>query len=957
MSWDERLSDPALNLYYFLMIEGIPQIPTSMTLPAAWFTGGYTQLAGMLDVSGGISIPAQALNRKAGASTPAQMVFRIGPDDLAGTLRKLFATRKSTALGAKGAILAATLDWTEGEGGAGTITVNSNSGWVNGDDCYIGRETIGITGTTDADKLNISSTRAKYGSVTQKYLVDDDSFKGSRLIANHPMQWEGRHVRLYAGLCSPTGQVLDNVWSMPSGDSQWEIWRGVIKSLKPADSWKSWDIQCSSIDCVIDTEVGSYQPVGKIGWTQGNWASAGTEVFFPTAGWVLEGENTITVVLKPPGSDEYSDEITATITAGFYSDVFDTAAQALITEIKAFYSGVYPAGADPDFTSWTEGDKYKEGNNGDLSPFWQDRRAVLQLASGQDWAGYLKSSETSMMRMLGFPAGRYDLIKLKTSSATATLLAIEANLIPALYIGPGATQILVREEAGQYGMPFSDIGGFAVISNDDKNEIIQYTGVTVSWAHEPRVISLTGCTRGLCGTKAQEWSVPVSDLVPHSSVKAAGDPPKIQGCLAFSDTDLLTIFLELCMSTGDNANRHATYDVAAVPEFVGAGLPSLHFDIDKFEAVTAELGDVLSKRNIAFFEPFNLKGWIGPELAALGYTILSRRTPNGYQITLDKVRDPLVMGGQTITHSDIQPTDWPEIRSELGDIINRLDCDLVWMVGKGKFSDSKIIINEIDSQIDNGVVQTLEVQMKGAASDTATGQHIAELIGPSILSHFARRYEIITLSVRRRAWAFQPGDQINVTLAGIPNWDGTSGWTAEPTVLLAMEPTYAGGGREAATKLTLLHLPDRKLSYYCPTGEIASILGAVITLKANEYSDSGIPNPITGHEAAGDIQWFCSGMKVLIREPGEEDTNEESATILSVDLAARTITLTGAPAGGWIGAGDVVTFDGWDAVATVLNLNLPDGTTREVSQKSWVFIGDNDASLGAANDDAYQYSG
>ena len=77
MAWADRLSDPSITTYYYLRIEGIPQIFTSMDLPAGWFAGGYIR-SPYLDVSDGIKVPTQRLDRKAGRAQPTGMRFRIG---------------------------------------------------------------------------------------------------------------------------------------------------------------------------------------------------------------------------------------------------------------------------------------------------------------------------------------------------------------------------------------------------------------------------------------------------------------------------------------------------------------------------------------------------------------------------------------------------------------------------------------------------------------------------------------------------------------------------------------------------------------------------------------------------------------------------------------------------------------------------------------------------------------
>ena len=109
MAFVDRLSDPQINKWFALFIEGIPRVLTSMEMPTAFYSGGRSEIVA-LDVSGGISPPAQTLNRKAGVATPTSMSFRIGPDDKDGTLRKLFAVNLASRAQTH---TISTLDWTD----------------------------------------------------------------------------------------------------------------------------------------------------------------------------------------------------------------------------------------------------------------------------------------------------------------------------------------------------------------------------------------------------------------------------------------------------------------------------------------------------------------------------------------------------------------------------------------------------------------------------------------------------------------------------------------------------------------------------------------------------------------------------------------------------------------------------------------------------------------------------
>jgi len=921
MAFVDRLTDPQVSKWFALFVEGVPQVFTSQVMPSVFYTGGRSEIVA-LDVSGGISPPAQMLNRKAGAASPTQMTFRIGPDDKSGTLRSLFATRLATAARTR---ITQTLDWTTGAAGVGKLYVADNSDFPASGDACAGRETVGYESTgTDGtgDYLQMNASRAKYGSSQWKFTVDERYNFGTRYVSTNPERWEGRKVTLHMGICNANGQPLDTAFD---GNDQRAIWSGTITGLTPNQDWASWSMACISIDQSANTEIGGFQGRGKLVWTTGDsdvpwdeWANG--KVYLAEAA-------PVELELYDTAAASWTD-LSTTVAAGQHNNLLADVMDA----IQASLDATYPASTnvvyfaveytyDSDFNEWA----------------W-----AIVAETDYANAGEVRSSisPTSAFRWLGFKPGTVVWGGGSGAYIFGTLLA-DTNPPPLLLIPKTATAIIVREDVSETGETFPN-DGYAILKNGDHSEIISYTGVTEISADTPRILQLTGVVRGQVGTTAKEIRVDANKVVDGDIEYASAEEiGTIKSCIAFDGESVLDIFLKLAMSTGSTGLRNATYDVASIGEYVAAGMDEDRIDIDRFEYISATLGASAVNRTVAFAEPFNLREWFASECAVLGLTLLSRTTPNGYQITVDPVQFPAIIGGRPIGDDDISLVDWPDIETSVTQIANRLEFRGMWLNAEEKWHPHTVLINDQNSQIDNGIASTVKMEVKGLIGGVDDVTVYALEVGTRLLAHYANKYSIVRLTVKKSGWAFRVGEEIRVTLDGVPNEDGTAGWSNEPMLLLAVDNVYAGSGNSSPVRLTLLKAEKLRLSYYVPTAEVATTPAAdTITVESNVYTDGSQPNPITGDDPAKDIDQFEAGMTVYFRTPGDEATNEGTGVIQSVTRSTNTIVFT-APYPAFVGAGDVVCYPGY--------------ASADATQKSYVYLADNGATLGASADDPFVY--
>lgn len=939
MTWQSRITnDPAVQTAYYLHIAGIRETPTTIPFPGGFFPAVSIEMPGLLDPTNLKDIPAQALNRKSGAASPTTLSFRLGPDTLAGQLRKLFATRLATM---NEALLTVTANWT-----AAQIFVDSVAGFPGAGYLHVGRELIKYTGLGAASFTGC--TRGQGGSVAWKFPVDDSLAKGTRRVTDHPTVWEGRVVWLTEVVCNSAGVPLD---SLSTGTNQREIWRGTIQGVRPADNWAWWEIECRSIDASLDTEILGGLPTGKladnVSEADANAGAAynnGMMAALVTHAYVVAGLNEIPLAVRFPSS-QWS-YLTPVLVPGMYADVM----QAVVTAVQTALSA---AGAPWNAYTWK---CYQFASmidlDGNPSLTWKHTLQihVYGAAVNSEWTFSLDVTDACVLRLCGFAPGPDTSTAWADVNGRALGQFSAAELPPLYYLSAAQTNIWITEEVdGGGSSPIWPATGYAMLTVGDLTECIQYAGITELTTTAPRKLLLTGCTRGRLGTQPLAVSIPGQlGLLGGGAVQmqTQDEPPTIRYGLGFAGVGILTLALRLMLSSGSAGLRHATYDMG-YGDYLCAALDAAGIDVARFEEIETSLPALFKTRTLFFSKPFNLRTWLGTEFAALGLQLGSRLTPAGFQLTLDRVQDASVVALRTLDGTNLALDEWPHLEGGLGLILNRVEMQLAWNVGKEKFEDQKILFNALDSQIDLGVVQAETLKLSGLTSpggaviDQATSAAVAAILSASILSHFANRYEIVTLRAGKACWAWRPGEGVAVTLPGPPNWDGTRGWVAEPMGLLAVERALAGTGRSALAKLTLLHQGDRRLSYYVPSGYVTAYAGGppvTITVQANYYTTATQTNPATG-QPANDVDWFAVNDVIRVQLPGDEETGVE-----------RTITAK---------VGQILTLDAALPVGLQVNPTVcyPSWATANARQRGWVYVADAATLLLGGTTPPFQYAG
>ena len=309
-------------------------------------------------------------------------------------------------------------------------------------------------------------------------------------------------------------------------------------------------------------------------------------------------------------------------------------------------------------------------------------------------------------------------------------------------------------------------------------------------------------------------------------------------------------------------------------------------------------------------------------------------------MTLERLNSPLLVGRYTLLPSDIQASPWPSERRHRRDIVNEAEMRLLWDPAREKWEQVKVIIQDVDSQKDFRVRQKLAVEMKGLPNSYGTATEVSQLYGPSLLALFNRLYSRLRIGAHRRAWLFHPGDHVWVTLNRIVQGVEQPLYAQAPAIVVQAGSTLQGTGSGSLATLDLLLAPDRRLSYWCPSGEIQAYVAGPppqITLFPNSFSAATQVVPWTGAPAR-DADFFADAMKVYVQNPGEEASR---VTRTLSNRSGDTYDLDSAlPVG--MGANSVITFPGWaDATGW---------------QALFVYIADNGGTLGAGGDLGFQYA-
>jgi len=931
-----QASAPDVRMWFAVTIEGIPYIlttPGTTSLPTvAADRVGYSgaTVKDLLKVGHGLDAVREEASRRRGVADTQEITISLGPDS-DDFLLELFAYQPSDLVET---VITQTVDWSDT-----TINVLDTDGFSDGDLVHLGKEAITI-GTVDAGNSRFTGcTRAERGSHKGLYVQDADLYKGSVNLRSRPSAWEGRVAALWMGIASAEGTAVDLLDPVC-------VFRGPIASMPVAEDWVTWSFSVRDLTALLDTELGGYKIEGRLLGAQdfcqlGPVAGSGFRCMF-----VQEGVNdkfAVSMIANftdgtstPQAWDE---EYVVTLDDGFHADIIDS----ILTGLESALSGtdfdgevVVQAGAD--FNSddgWTESAK-------NFFRFALDPTAGFDPAPGRFQVTMRAGDPDSVLPSLGFEIRSHQTVNVvpQTGPGWRTFRAVdwptlyeyragESRLVPVVV--PTESKQVVDQTIPASGL--LALGGVEVISYDSITDVdVELANVTVFTVDAHNLFDSPSLAYKLQWAWADGW-------LRLEASGADDDTAKVMwgvGGTPTGDETILDILLKMAISTGGNrypSGDYSDWDTADIGEHQGAAIPGPYFDTDSFGRFGAVLSEILTKKSLAFAEPQRLWDLFSEELALLGLCLVSKPTSGGetrlslvdvsslvnqtlLALSTDtagavEVDTTNVAGAVTLTGED--PEDKIKAAHDLGDVINRITIRPLYDVAGERQLDTKAVYNEMDSQIEYGVVKNFDLDAKGWGGNRSRALQACALIGPAILATFAHRRPFYECQCDRRGWALSPGDQVALTADGVPNESGGRGLVNQVATVLLVEKRYFDPAGGAHCRIIAVANTRGRYSYYCPSGQVTSKgtdgTGDYIQIAANTYSEPVVPNVwgLSEPSLVGDILWFVGAAVIRIYTRGAEDVDNEIISVSSVDIANRKIYLASLPAL-TVGANTVVTY-------------------------------------------------
>lgn len=771
-------------------------------------------------------------------------------------------------------------------------------------------------------------------------------------VGSDGLYTEGRLAYVVAALCDATGAMIDTSLYTDAGDTvpahSCVIFAGPIESVQVDDDWHSYSMAIQSLEALLDTEIGGDKIEGSLAPI-----NAGTD-----PGNFLFG------VAATPDADRVAFDwthnissgmtgaATRTLTASISGKSIDivTVGLAMADAINAELSANGYAESCTPF--WTSNTLDIDGQSGFLGDMAKDAfRWQIALYYDQDIADHTLTSDSvftiapstqnSCLPVLGFlspGSGEIAISGAQLDGANA-LTASEAPL--AAYVGFANTEIHVWFNADQPAPPAT---GYLRLTDGEYVEIVKYSAASAGLNYGGKKDWFFTCQRGRMGTSPREIKIKLE--VQKNSENASGysvgydRSVAVQVMAGLENTHLFNIIGTLATS---DFGPGVWYDPTFPDDYAAAINPDL-FASTRITNLVASGGPIaiIAVRSYAFAETKTLRDWCAEELASVGWTLQARidRDTREYLLTLDQVTEPLLASVWPILAVDICEGGSVQVQHVTSGCANRAVVTQTYDL-EGRDDTIKTTIDHVASQTRLNRKIKEEYSLRGVPLNVVGSEMlVAHFLG--LLSAYAYPYEIVTLPVRRAFWQVAPGDQISVTLPGIPAPDGGRGWTAEPMLVLGVTRTYQQEGTGPACQLVCLHMPDRRLSYYAPSGLVTGWNAGTktITISANAFSPVG-DYLFDETLAQKDIQWFVGATHILIGRQVSDATAAEPQ-VASVDVANNKIVLVAAPTNAPV-AGDWITLPTWN--------------NRTTWQKIFGAIADASGQLGTANDPGFQLKG
>ena len=948
--WDYLKVRSATDIYpfFYMVVEGCPYIfttPGVSSLPADMIPDGFSTatVKELLKVGHGLAPIIERASRKAGVADTSEIDIALGPDDEHDFLLDLFAHKPATINESR---LTDTFDWNDT-----TCYIDDVTDWPSSGTFIIGKEAVTYSGKDAPTNTLTGCTRAAFGTVANTYSPDDGYYKSPVIVRDRIVTYEGKVAHLYLGLLSSEGDVLETVQPQ-------EIFAGPIASNPTSGDWVVWSFRVRDLTALLDTELGGFKIQGKmVNPSQYSLLPEELKKEFKYA-WIeanvndrihvhLTGE-----VQTTDGYREIDEDIDFRINPGFYWNLPFAVQESINLELASlsvsdmtFDCQVYKSTSqsmDPDETfdegfKWQIDFRFNADNGYDKTAGAQWVRVELDV-----------EAPDSVFPMLGYQSA--DGIGYSSYGGWASLLFYHhyaettATLYPILYkYDKHSLTLPVFIKNEQYAQVENAVPASGILSVGE-TEVVKYSSYVTDSVTVPFDNCYLFTLEEHCAFGSPEFEYVLRwdwENGGFALNQEGTDGDAIVKVMWGTDGDtVFDLLLKLMISTGGNrypAGTYSEWDTDELPEYFSTPLPGPYIDTDSFGHWDSTFSTTALTRALAYCEPKNLKEIIHQQLVLLGLCLVPRPLPDGtYKLAVVNTQNlinqtmldliPLGSGDYSINTGtaansvDVvgdEPGLRPRVEHTLNNIINRAIVKPLYSVAQEKQLDWTWIHTEEDSRLEYGVLRSVRFEAQGLGTTPSVGEDVCgELVAP-LIARFSRRIPLWTFYTTRDGWRFSPGDQIAVTIPGIPNGAGGRGITDQVMTILAVEKSYFDPSRQYPCKVTAQSVIIGNHSRYAPTAKITAkgtdAGGNYITLAANEYTTAGqSPNPFgIDPDDYADILYFLGSDEITLWRLGEY-SDAVSLTVDSFDIPNNKIYIDGAISPTVSDGLARITFTDWD---------------------------------------------
>ncbi len=939
MAWTDYLADRSGSYAFLAHIEGAPRVfanriplaadGTAFPAPVDQYGNAFA-VSEVLLSAGGFGVSGGEWKRESAVLGGGDFTIKLLAD---ATVRALFATRKSGVASSR-----LTVDCDHDDVSLtvadATVLPAPGAGWAT---AYRGRETFQydqVVGNVLGGAGHIR--RGCYGwqsdsVLARRHRVNDGVATRAIYVTDWPLSWEGRRVTLVRVQLDERGYAV--------GATTWqggvEVATGFIRPDCGYDGdWGAYTIRCNDITYALkEYELGRKRLSGMVAASPDD---AG--VYIDSTGCYFGLRFSVGATDEQTGNYYITEDGTdgGTKVTGYRSA--QRLAQLFALRLKTIINTATGADNVSIAANWIVG----PNDAGDAVVASVQLSWCNASVAASGWArihllpdhgiGWLLPS----FLITDFPMAWDSAAGANGGMDRATIFA---NIALGTTIPAAADNIPAKKVADEAGVPATPpTSGYVRISNGVATEVVSYAGTT-AMTNPPASYLLTGCVRGLFGTTPQSWAtgwdghgVYLGDEITIEFLDGWGDESA-----ALEGTDCGTIALDVLLSTGTAGAYHATYDALSY----GLALDPACIDVNGIAAA---------------LRPYRRKGLIedGVTFAELlkdvcllsGVAFLVETGSDGRRrLTCREFGDPLAAQSGTApafsaANGTILLEPKPELRHSYQKVIDRVTAKLTRYSPVESTTEEFVVVDGTREE-DQGPGRTVDVSAWGFVGD---GRDAMIAAAPKLFNLYAPDEYEVEFSTNATGQKVRPGDVITVTIAGIPNPEGTLGLTDRPCIVRSVEPGWFEDGSRPGAKIVALvralvrgWAPSFKISVYDVGPPVT------VTLADNEFSLPGDVNP-TGATPTKDHHFGPTTGKpfsVYIYEDGDEANRTQRVATYS---SAGVWTLDSALPGGWGAAPYYAVFASYD------------DADRDSAQGDYAHVADATKTLGAAADDPHTWT-